>query len=69
MSTQNFYALLGDDENEDPTAVIDRATTPAGAADKQQPAVPAAKKQQSSAASVKVPINSLPAADTGEERL
>lgn len=28
MSSQNYFDLLGDDENEEPTAVIARATLP-----------------------------------------
>ena len=59
MSTQNFFALLGDDENEDPAAVVVRATS-IPAADKTAAGAGNKKPQQQAGAPAK--LSSKPAA-------
>ena len=67
MATQNFFALLGDDENEDPAAFIARveASAPLAAAKdlkkKQQPPPPPP-------VSAKLPTKPPPPAQAGNDK-
>jgi hypothetical protein len=60
VASQNFFALLGDVENEDPTVLIERASlsTPVEKA-------AAKKQQQHHQAPAKLPSKPAPQAETG----
>jgi hypothetical protein len=64
VASQNFFALLGDDENEDPTAVIERANLPSPAekaAAKKKPQ----QQQQQQQPPAKLPSKPAPPAEAG----
>jgi hypothetical protein len=66
VASQNFFALLGDDENEDPTAVIERANLPSPAekaAAKKKPQQQQQQQQQQPPA--KLPSKPAPPAEAG----
>lgn len=65
VASQNFFALLGDDENEDPTAVIERANLPSPAEKAAAKKKPQQQQQQQQQPPAKLPSKPAPPAEAG----
>jgi hypothetical protein len=65
VASQNFFALLGDDENEDPTAVIERANLPSPGEKAAAKKKPQQQQQQQQQPPAKLPSKPAPPAEAG----